>query len=94
MWEEIKLKLEKLKNLDSDFVLFGADKHKYHSNPVASENQIQQIETILKVSLPIELREFYKNVGNGLLVLIMESKKYQIYLTIVLHINLILEVVI
>lgn len=61
----IKHKLEQLKNLDVDFKLFGANKHKYLLNPVLTIAQLKQFEKTNKVELPKEYVLFLTMIGDG-----------------------------
>jgi hypothetical protein len=62
---EIKTKLEALRNLDKACAIFGAHKHKYHLNATLSEEEIAQIETENGIVISEEYREVLKYLGNG-----------------------------
>lgn len=61
----IKGKLEKLRQQDKDLKLFGAHKHKYNLNPVASIASIREFEATHQVTLPEGYVTFLTTLGNG-----------------------------
>lgn len=61
----IKGKLEQLKVLDANLILFGASTHRYKLNPVVSKETILQFEKAHNVTLPIEYKMFLTEIGNG-----------------------------
>ena len=63
--ERIKVKLEQLRQLDSDFELFGADSHQYSLNPVLTMNQVREFERAHNVELPADYVAFLTLLGNG-----------------------------
>ena len=62
---EIQTKLDRLRNLDRQFAVFGSATHKYHLNPCLSESELQQFEAEYGVKLPEDYRHFLKYIGNG-----------------------------
>ena len=63
--EIIKEKLSRLKALDLDFLIFGADSHTYNFNPTLSENEVSVFEQEHNIRLPEEYRLFITQIGNG-----------------------------
>ncbi|RZL33608.1 MAG: SMI1/KNR4 family protein [Pedobacter sp.] len=63
--DRIKLKLEKLKALDKNLILFGSESHEYQLNPILSEEKIRQFEATYNVTLPAEYVAFLTKLGNG-----------------------------
>lgn len=63
--ERIKSKLTRLKELDSEFEQFGADKHEYNLNPSLTLNEIKQFEAQHQVNLPEEYVAFLTTIGDG-----------------------------
>ncbi|BDS09624.1 SMI1/KNR4 family protein [Aureispira anguillae] len=66
MWTEVLTKLDQLKAYDSRHQVFGAKNHRYERNELLSAEKIRQAASNLGVELPIELVEFYKTIGNGI----------------------------
>ncbi len=58
-------KLEELKELDTDFNVFGANSHKYSFNPTINEEELVLFENKFEVKLPKDYRNFITNIGNG-----------------------------
>lgn len=65
MWENCLEKLERLKNLDRQFQTFGAEEHRYILNETLDEETIEIIEEDIDIPLPLELRRFYSEMGDG-----------------------------
>ena len=63
--DEIKQKIEILKEMDKDFEIFGSSKHKYQLPPCKTEKEIQSFEKQHGISLPADYRSFLLHVGNG-----------------------------
>ncbi|MGE6220002.1 SMI1/KNR4 family protein [Nubsella zeaxanthinifaciens] len=61
----IKDKLNRLKEADQDFEIFGSDTHEYNLNPAKTEEELMKFETENQITLPDEYREFLLFVGNG-----------------------------
>ncbi|HLM00005.1 MAG TPA: SMI1/KNR4 family protein, partial [Pyrinomonadaceae bacterium] len=66
MWEICLEKLEKLKNLDRQFQVFGAEEHQYILNSPLPDEVIEEIEEEIEIPLPLELKRFYAEAGNGI----------------------------
>ncbi|MBN1216466.1 MAG: SMI1/KNR4 family protein [Candidatus Lokiarchaeota archaeon] len=64
-FENIKIRLNKLREIDHSFKLFGANGHKYNLNPPLTAHQIEKIEEKYKIKLPEEYRTFLQQIGNG-----------------------------
>ena len=62
--EEIKHKLDRLKALDRNLLVFGAKQHRYKSCPL-SNNEIVNLEKKLGVRLPKDYRQFLQEIGYG-----------------------------
>jgi hypothetical protein len=83
MWNSTIKKLMQLKEMDTQCLSFGAEEHRYQLLPCVSDEEIERIEKELEIVLPIELRDFYSNVGNGIvgpfygLVQIQQIKGYR-----------------
>ncbi len=63
--QRIADKLNKLREQDTDFEIFGADSHKYKMNPVLTEAKIKAYEEKNNLTLPEDYRWFLMNIGNG-----------------------------
>ncbi|SEW57475.1 SMI1/KNR4 family protein [Chitinophaga arvensicola] len=63
--ERIKNKLEQLKNLDTNYSVFGASTHKYRLNPPVSVAKIKKFESFYRTRLPDEYVAFLMIIGNG-----------------------------
>ncbi|XZF15631.1 SMI1/KNR4 family protein [Chitinophagaceae bacterium MMS25-I14] len=61
----IKDKLDKLRNADHDFEIFGSETHEYKLKPSKTEQELEKFETENQITLPEEYREFLLYVGNG-----------------------------
>ncbi|MDQ3800087.1 MAG: SMI1/KNR4 family protein [Acidobacteriota bacterium] len=66
MWENCLEKLERLKNLDKQFQVFGAEEHQYILNSPLPDEVIDEIAEEIEIPLPLELKRFYAEVGNGI----------------------------
>ena len=62
---EIKEKIEILKEMDKEFEIFGSSKHKYKLHPCKTEKEIQSFEKKHGISLPADYRSFLLHIGNG-----------------------------
>lgn len=62
---QIKDKLNRLKEADQDYEIFGSHYHEYNLNPTKSEEELVKFETENQIKLPEEYREFLLYVGNG-----------------------------
>ncbi|PXY45988.1 SMI1/KNR4 family protein [Flavobacterium hydrophilum] len=67
-----KEQISKLKKIDGNgffkknpFQIFGSQKHKYELNYCLSEEKILDFEKTNQIELPLEYRDFIKNIGNG-----------------------------
>lgn len=58
-------KLEKLRQVDSERILFGADTHKYLLKPTLTNQQVKEFELENKVELPMEYVLFLTKIGDG-----------------------------
>ena len=63
--ETIKVKLNQLRELDTDFKVFGADFHRYKVNEPLTEEQVLRFERRFNIILPSEYREYLLKFGNG-----------------------------
>lgn len=63
--DNIKNKLEQLRQLDTNFEVFGSEKHRYMLNPIVQIDTIKQFETKHKITLPSEYVAFLTILGNG-----------------------------
>src|SRR5437016_4283502 len=61
----VKEKLDRLRQKDAAFQVFGADQHEYRLNPCLTEAQIQKFERAYEITLPPDYRAFLMEVGNG-----------------------------
>lgn len=57
--------IQRARETDSDFFRFGADCHKYHLAPPASEETVAAFEARFGISLPEGYRNFLLWIGNG-----------------------------
>lgn len=65
MWDDIVVRLNRLKSIDRQLAALGAQQHRYLLNPLISRDGLRPIEHRLGVQLPETLRAFYSEVGNG-----------------------------
>lgn len=63
--DNIKAKLEQLRQLDTNLEIFGSEKHRYTLNPTVPLDTIIQFETKHKITLPSEYVTFLTTLGNG-----------------------------
>jgi hypothetical protein len=63
--ERIQTKLQELKKLDTNFVLFGSKTHRYKLNAPISEETIKQFEIKHEINLPNDYVQFLTVLGNG-----------------------------
>jgi SMI1 / KNR4 family (SUKH-1) len=63
--KRIKAKLLEAKKADKKFEVFGANRHQYHLNEPASEQEIVAFEKKYNIQLPECYRAFVSVVGNG-----------------------------
>ena len=61
----IKVKFNRLKQLDKNFEAFGSKQHKYLFNKTKSEKELIDFEKRNKIKLPIDYRGFLMEIGNG-----------------------------
>lgn len=57
--------IARLREVDVDFRVFGADMHKYRLGPILSEDELWSFEREHKIELPPDYRLYLKTVGNG-----------------------------
>jgi len=57
--------LNKANDVDKEYKVFGASKHKYKLNPPASMDEIRALEVELNITFPEEFVYFYTRIGNG-----------------------------
>ena len=57
--------LEKAKKVDSEYKVFGANKHKYQLNPPVSMDEVLALETDFHIKLPDDYVYFLTEIGNG-----------------------------
>jgi len=62
---EIKQGLQRLKALDPQFRLFGANAHRYQPGPPLGETVVAEFEGKHGIHLPAGYRQFFLEVGNG-----------------------------
>ena len=65
MWQDVFEKIQRLKSLDKNFVMFGAEYHKYRFRQTISTAELARAEERLGATLPDELRNIYLELGNG-----------------------------
>jgi hypothetical protein len=63
-WAGVVAKLDRLRELDTSFTVFGARTHEYRLAPPLTEREVAALEKKWKVKLPPGLRAFYTQVGN------------------------------
>lgn len=63
--ERIEQKLERIRLLDSNLKLFGAQEHKYQLSKPLSEQHLAAVEEKMGMSLPAGYRAFLRYLGNG-----------------------------
>ncbi|WP_044171216.1 SMI1/KNR4 family protein [Flectobacillus major] len=63
--DNIKNKLELLRQLDINLEVFGSEKHKYILNPTVPTDIVKQFEAKHKITLPREYVSFFTTLGNG-----------------------------
>ncbi|MEQ3663491.1 MULTISPECIES: SMI1/KNR4 family protein [unclassified Olleya] len=63
--ERIKIKLEKVLIIDSEYQEFGVSSHKYQINKPATEKEIEEFEIKYGIELPTGYKQFLLEVGNG-----------------------------
>lgn len=57
--------LNKANEVDREYKVFGASKHKYKLNSPASMDEIRALEAELNITFPEEFVYFYTEIGNG-----------------------------
>lgn len=57
--------LEKAKKVDSEYKVFGSDKHKYRLNPPVSLDEVLTLEVDFNIKLPDNYVYFLTEIGNG-----------------------------
>jgi hypothetical protein len=65
MLDDIKNKIEELKELDLNLTVFGADSHQYLFNSKIDENELCLFEEKHNIAIPKDYRIFLKKFGNG-----------------------------
>lgn len=65
MWQEIALKIQKLKEYDQYFIVHGSSTHRYKFGRKLLDQEICDYEKQLNIRLPEQLRQFYLQFGNG-----------------------------
>ncbi len=63
-WDDVKWRLDRLRELDRAPARFGASTHMYLTNPVA-ESELRALERDLGVRLPADFRGFLLEIGYG-----------------------------
>ncbi|MGB1284547.1 MAG: SMI1/KNR4 family protein [Polaribacter sp.] len=63
--QEIKEKLDILKQSDSNFTIFGSPTHQYKINPVISLAELEDFEKKYEIKLSEDYRRFLTEIGNG-----------------------------
>ncbi len=63
--ERIEKKINKLRSLDPEFRLFGAESHNYKLRGKVEESDIIEFERNNNIELPKGYREFISKIGNG-----------------------------
>jgi hypothetical protein len=63
--QNIKDKLELLRQLDTNLEIFGSEKHRYILNPTLSPDTIRQFEAKHRITLPVDYAAFLTTLGNG-----------------------------
>jgi SMI1 / KNR4 family (SUKH-1) len=63
--DNIRDKIELLRQLDTNLEIFGSEKHKYILNPTVPTDTIKQFEAKHEVTLPSEYVAFLTTLGNG-----------------------------
>ena len=61
----IKQKLEKAKEMDKDFQVFGASSHRYLLGEPLKEEEVLAFENRYQITLPPSYRAFLTQLGNG-----------------------------
>ena len=65
MWDDVLKRIGVLARLDRNYVVYGANHHKYRFNAIPNKSEVIKVEEGLGVRLPDELRNFYLYLGNG-----------------------------
>ncbi len=65
MWHKTLERISELKALDNNLTVYGAIQHQYAFSPPVTLDRILAYEEQIGVELPIELRTFYLEVGDG-----------------------------
>lgn len=65
MWSNILRRIARLRLLDKNLVVFGAEHHGFTFNPPASVSELVRVEESLEITFPSELRTVYLEIGNG-----------------------------
>lgn len=63
--EAIRIKLARLKELDSSYSGFGSESHKNILNKRLTQSDIEQYQTKYNIILPEEYAQFLMHIGNG-----------------------------
>ncbi|HEX9998487.1 MAG TPA: SMI1/KNR4 family protein [Abditibacterium sp.] len=62
---EIKALIDELRDIDTDFRVFGASSHRYQFGPTLSETELREFEQQHKIVLPPDYRFWLREIGNG-----------------------------
>lgn len=65
MWSNILRRIDRLRLLDKNLAVFGAEHHGFSFNPPALDSDLARIEDSLEITFPNELRNVYLEIGNG-----------------------------
>ena len=65
MWSNVLNRVEELKNIDRNKVVFGANSHNYRAGSKLTLNLINKFEKEFGANIPEQLKSFYMEVGNG-----------------------------
>ncbi len=63
--ETVSRKLFELRNLDTQYRIFGSSSHEYELLPTKPENQLREFEKKYNITLPEGYRDYLLLVGNG-----------------------------
>lgn len=65
VWEGVQEKINRLREFDRRFQIFGSSEHRYRQHAPATDAAIARCEERLGVALPAELRALYQTIGDG-----------------------------
>ncbi len=57
--------LDKARKVDSEYKVFGSDRHKYQLNPPVSMDEVLKVEAEFNIKLPEDYVYFLTEIGNG-----------------------------